>query len=65
MEHAERGDVIILAGKGHETYQEIKGIRYHMDEREILAQLKSQMEEGNQRLMYSDIFSVRKEERIV
>lgn len=65
LEHAERGDVIILAGKGHETYQEIKGIRYHMDEREILAQLKSQMEEGNQRLMYSDIFSVRKEERIV
>lgn len=29
-------DIILLAGKGHENYQEIKGIKYHMDEREIL-----------------------------
>ena len=28
------GDVILLAGKGHETYQEIGGVRYHLDERE-------------------------------
>lgn len=28
------GDVILLAGKGHETYQEIQGVRYHLDERE-------------------------------
>ncbi len=28
------GDVILLAGKGHETYQEINGVRYHLDERE-------------------------------
>ncbi|MGI5962809.1 MAG: UDP-N-acetylmuramoyl-L-alanyl-D-glutamate--2,6-diaminopimelate ligase [Lawsonibacter sp.] len=32
------GDVIVLAGKGHETYQEIDGIQYPMDEREIVAQ---------------------------
>lgn len=31
------GDVIVLAGKGHETYQEINGVQYHMDEREIVA----------------------------
>ena len=31
------GDVIVLAGKGHETYQEIGGIQYPMDEREIVA----------------------------
>ena len=31
------GDVIVLAGKGHETYQEINGVQYHMDEREIIA----------------------------
>lgn len=31
------GDVIVLAGKGHETYQEINGAQYHMDEREIVA----------------------------
>ncbi|NBI67824.1 UDP-N-acetylmuramoyl-L-alanyl-D-glutamate--2,6-diaminopimelate ligase [Pseudoflavonifractor sp. 60] len=32
------GDVIVLAGKGHETYQEINGVQYHMDEREIVAE---------------------------
>ena len=31
------GDVIVLAGKGHETYQEVNGIQYPMDEREIVA----------------------------
>ena len=31
------GDVIVLAGKGHETYQEIGGVQYPMDEREIVA----------------------------
>lgn len=38
------GDVIVLAGKGHETYQEIKGVKYDMDERvlirEVLEELK-------------------------
>ena len=33
------GDVIILAGKGHETYQEINGVKHHMDEREIVASI--------------------------
>ena len=32
------GDVIVLAGKGHETYQEIQGVQYPLDEREIVAQ---------------------------
>ncbi|MCI8869163.1 MAG: UDP-N-acetylmuramoyl-L-alanyl-D-glutamate--2,6-diaminopimelate ligase [Lawsonibacter sp.] len=32
------GDVIVLAGKGHETYQEIQGIRYPLDEREAVAE---------------------------
>ena len=31
------GDMILLAGKGHETYQEINGEKYHMDEREIVS----------------------------
>ena len=34
---AKKGDVIVLMGKGHETYQEINGIKHHMDEREIVA----------------------------
>ncbi len=44
IEHGRPGDVIILAGKGHETYQEIKGVKYDMDERvlikEVLEELK-------------------------
>ena len=37
MDHAEKGDVIVLCGKGHETYQEINHVKHHMDEREIVA----------------------------
>jgi UDP-N-acetylmuramoyl-L-alanyl-D-glutamate--2,6-diaminopimelate ligase len=33
---AEKGDVILIAGKGHEPYQEIKGVRHHFDDREEL-----------------------------
>lgn len=33
---AEPGDVVLVAGKGHETYQEIKGVRYPMDDRRLL-----------------------------
>jgi len=33
---ANRGDVILVAGKGHETYQEIKGVKHHFDDREEL-----------------------------
>ena len=36
IENAEDGDIIVLAGKGHEDYQEIRGVKYHMDEREII-----------------------------
>ena len=36
MNYADEGDVIILAGKGHENYQEIKGIKYEMDERMLI-----------------------------
>ena len=39
MEHAQDGDLIVLAGKGHEDYQEIKGVKYHMDERELIAEI--------------------------
>ena len=37
MDHAGDGDVIVLCGKGHETYQEINHVKHHMDEREIVA----------------------------
>lgn len=38
MDQAQPGDVIVLCGKGHETYQEINHVKYHMDEREIVAE---------------------------
>lgn len=36
VEMREPGDVILIAGKGHETYQEIQGVRYPMDDRELV-----------------------------
>lgn len=33
---AEKGDVILVAGKGHEDYQEIKGVKHHFDDKEVL-----------------------------
>lgn len=36
IENAEDGDIIILAGKGHEDYQEIKGVKYPFDERKVV-----------------------------
>ena len=37
LDHAQPGDVIVLCGKGHETYQEVNHVKHHMDEREIVA----------------------------
>ncbi len=39
MLHAEEGDVIVLAGKGHEDYQEIEGVKHHMDERDLIREI--------------------------
>lgn len=36
LDIARKGDIVLLAGKGHETYQEIDHIKHHMDEREIV-----------------------------
>lgn len=33
---AQKGDIVLVAGKGHETYQEIKGVRTHFDDREVV-----------------------------
>ena len=38
MDIAQKNDIIVLAGKGHETYQEICGVKHHLDEREIVAE---------------------------
>lgn len=39
IQHGEEGDVIVLAGKGHEDYQEIKGKKYPMDERVFIQEI--------------------------
>ncbi len=39
---AKAGDIILIAGKGHETYQEIAGVRHHFDDREILLEQLAQ-----------------------
>lgn len=39
IHNAKKGDVIILAGKGHEDYQEIKGVKHPMDERVLIAEI--------------------------
>ena len=36
---AGKGDVILIAGKGHEDYQEIKGVKYHFDDREVVREI--------------------------
>ena len=36
IENGREGDIIVLAGKGHEDYQEIKGVKYPMDERDLI-----------------------------
>lgn len=43
IEHGRRGDVIVLAGKGHEDYQEIKGVKHPMDERVLIAEVVEEL----------------------
>ena len=46
MKNAQPGDMIVLLGKGHEDYQEIKGVKYHFDEREAVAEILDEMKAG-------------------
>ncbi|MBD5392899.1 MAG: UDP-N-acetylmuramoyl-L-alanyl-D-glutamate--2,6-diaminopimelate ligase [Lachnospiraceae bacterium] len=39
IDNGQPGDIIVLAGKGHEDYQEIKGVKYPMDERDLIAEI--------------------------
>ncbi len=43
IEHGREGDIIVLAGKGHEDYQEIKGVKYPMDERVLIKEVLEEM----------------------
>ena len=39
---AQKGDVVLVAGKGHETYQEINGVKHHFDDHEVLHEIFDQ-----------------------
>ena len=39
IHHGQPGDIVVLAGKGHEDYQEIKGKKYPMDERVLIQEI--------------------------
>lgn len=46
INNAQSGDIIVLAGKGHEDYQEIKGVKYHMDERELISEILAENDQA-------------------
>ena len=39
INNGQKGDIIVLAGKGHEDYQEIQGVKYPMDERILISDI--------------------------
>lgn len=39
---AQKGDVIVVAGKGHENYQEVQGVKHHFDDKEVLKEILNQ-----------------------
>ena len=43
IKFAEPKDIILVAGKGHETYQEINGVRHHFDDKEVILELTKLM----------------------
>lgn len=49
IQNGQPGDVIILAGKGHETYQEIEGVKYDMDERVLIREVLEELKEEHVR----------------
>ena len=40
---AKKGDIILIAGKGHENYQDIKGVKHHFDDKEVLLEMFEKM----------------------
>lgn len=46
IDHGQEGDIVILAGKGHEDYQEIKGVKYPMDERTLIREILAEQEQN-------------------
>jgi len=47
LQNARSGDCIIIAGKGHENYQEICGVRHHFDDKEVVTEIYKEMAANN------------------
>ena len=45
LANANKGDIIIIAGKGHEDYQEIKGVKYHQTDRELVCKAMEELKQ--------------------
>ena len=43
IQMAGEGDVVLVAGKGHENYQEIKGIKHHFDDKEVVREVFNEL----------------------
>ena len=46
IENGQKGDVIVVAGKGHETYQEIRGVKHDMDDRVLIRESLEEIAAG-------------------
>lgn len=53
LKMAERNDLVLVAGKGHETYQEINGEKHHFDDREVIKEALKKLPESKDRNMYA------------
>ena len=53
LRKAEKGDLVLIAGKGHETYQEINGEKHHFDDREVVKELVTKLPVPKDKTMYA------------
>jgi UDP-N-acetylmuramoyl-L-alanyl-D-glutamate--2,6-diaminopimelate ligase len=53
--HAEKGDMIVLLGKGHEDYIEIEGVKHHFSEHEVIAEIVEEIKAGKRQMVNCSI----------
>lgn len=53
LKQAQKNDLVLVAGKGHETYQEINGEKFHFDDREVIAEALKKLPEPKDKSLYA------------
>lgn len=53
LRQAQRNDLVLIAGKGHETYQEINGEKHHFDDREVVLEALKKLPEPKEKNLYA------------